>query len=423
MDVGIFNEFASANAVGGSEFCSAVLAADLRNVHRVEIVNHDPYFTIDNLSLNTGLDLEGVRHRYLPRTTCAAGTARNPWQRYREAWSWGADISEKYDLFINLTHDIPPFCHAPRGVLLVLFPFAVPAGIVGAQANGNPLRARVRRAYHKWEWQRRLATYQLKAGIGQFTSTWARRLGHMDCPVLYPPCDSQPVEADKRNSILSVGSFSSGRHRKRQLEMVQHFGELRSGGPTGLEYSCVGGVSESMPDDFEYFEQVRELGTAVGAQVLANVDRQELRALYGQGKVFWHAAGSGLDEREHPELTEHFGLGIVDAMAAGCVPIAINKLGPAEIIRNGHDGFLCATLDEFRAYTRQLLTDEPRFREMAQAARHRAGEFGQNRFLKRWNALMGATFSDWRSTTPRISSTERKLCSEPEERQHPLSAA
>ncbi len=117
-----------------------------------------------------------------------------------------------------------------------------------------------REAYHKWEWQRRLATYQLKASISEFTSTWARCLWHMDCPVLNPPCDSHPVEARKRNSILSVGSFSTGRHQKKQLEMVQLFGELRSGGLAELEYSCVGGVTESRPDDFEYFEQVRELG-------------------------------------------------------------------------------------------------------------------------------------------------------------------
>ena len=145
--------------------------------------------------------------------------------------------------------------------------------------------------------------------------------------------------------------------------------------------------------------------------------------LYGQSKVFWHAAGSGVDEREHPELTEHFGLGIVDALAAGCVPIAINKGGSAEIIRHGHDGFLCETLDEFGAYTRQLLGDEPRYLEMAKAAFHRAGEFSQNRFLQRWNALMGATFSSWRSAIPRSSSAEQRLCSKPEARHHPLAAA
>ncbi len=54
MDIGIYNESASPNAIGGAEFCSAVLASHLRNAHRVEIINHDPYFTIDNLSLNTG---------------------------------------------------------------------------------------------------------------------------------------------------------------------------------------------------------------------------------------------------------------------------------------------------------------------------------------------------------------------------------
>jgi glycosyltransferase involved in cell wall biosynthesis len=423
MDVGIYNGRASPNAIGEVEFYAAVLAADLRRSHRVEIVNHSPYFTIENLALGAGLDLGGVQHRYLPRDTATGPNTLNPWQRYREAWSWGAKISERYDLFINLTCDVPPFCHAPRGVLVVLFPCAMPAGQGPARAGNSSLRLRARRAYHTWEWQRRLATYQLKASISQFTGAWARRWWRLDCPVLYPPCNNQPVDAVKRNSIVSVGRLSTGRHTQGQSEMLRIFGELRSRGLEGLEHACVTGIDESSPDDLVYHDQLRELGASVGAQVLANAGRPELRALFARSKVCWHAAGVGEDEHTHPELAEHFGLDIVEAMAAGCVPIAINRGGPAEIIRHGRDGFLCDTLEEFCGHTWRLLEDEPRYREMAGAARRRAAEFSQDQFLQRWKVLLGATFSDWWSVVPRTSSAEQTLCPTPEEKLRSHTAA
>ena len=205
MDVGIFNELASPNAIGGAEFYSAVLAADLRHAHRVEIINHNPYFTIDNLSLYSGLDLGGVRHRYLPRTPAAAGAARNPWQRYREAWSRGADISERYDLFINLTLTSRPLPRA-EGVLLVLS-----HSPSGGTSRDTAAIACEHEGVHKWEWQRRLAipgqgVSPSSPAHGRALWSWTARC----CIHLRQPAS----RGRQRNSIVSVGRFSAGWHLK-----------------------------------------------------------------------------------------------------------------------------------------------------------------------------------------------------------------
>ena len=54
---------------------------------------------------------------------------------------------------------------------------------------------------------------------------------------------------------------------------------------------------------------------------------------------------------------EHFGIGIVEMMAAGLVTIAHNSGGPkTDIIRHGQTGFLAMTADEYADAIHQALT-------------------------------------------------------------------
>ena len=64
------------------------------------------------------------------------------------------------------------------------------------------------------------------------------------------------------------------------------------------------------------------------------------------------------DAELHPERFEHFGIAVVEAMAAGAVPVVFAAAGPAEIVRHGVDGFHWKTLDELQSFTRQLMNDE-----------------------------------------------------------------
>src|SRR5260370_621248 len=81
------------------------------------------------------------------------------------------------------------------------------------------------------------------------------------------------------------------------------------------------------------------------------------RELNGQSAIYWHAAGLGNDDAAHPEQTEHFGITTVEAMAAGCVPVVINKAGQRETVEHGVSGFLWDTPDELQRYTARLIED------------------------------------------------------------------
>jgi glycosyltransferase involved in cell wall biosynthesis len=121
--------------------------------------------------------------------------------------------------------------------------------------------------------------------------------------------------------------------------------------------------------------------------VLANVERGLLDDLYGRAKIFWHAAGYG-EREERPELAEHFGTVTVEAMAAGCVPVVVDKGGQSEIVRHGVDGFLWRTLDELALYTTLLARDEALRARLARAARERAAAFGRKQFVDGFTGLL-----------------------------------
>jgi glycosyltransferase involved in cell wall biosynthesis len=379
MNVGIYCE-PHGGSPGGAEFCVAALAESLRRSHKVEIVQHRPDLTIDDLSRMFGSELDECSVRYLPYEWPAYYGPSKPWRHVREARRWQADLSEPYDLFINFTHRLPPFCHAPIGVLVILFPWFDRREEGPCRLAGRTLRARLRRIYSEWEWRQRFATYQAKVATSAFSRNYARKWWDLECEVVYPPAGGDFERADKTATILSVGRFATLGHSKKQLEMMDAFRRLECGGLSGWEYFSVGGLGNSN-EDTEYFESVRRAAAGGRACVLANLERTQLKRLFERSKIFWHAAGYSEDETLRPQLSEHFGIVTVEAMSAGCVPVVINKGGQSEIVEHGVSGYLWNTLDELMDYTARLTQDDGLCRRMSDAARMRASVFGRERYV------------------------------------------
>lgn len=389
MKVGIYNE-PSGGGVGGAESTVAILAEALSATNQVEIVHHRSALCLEDLRGVSGTRLERVGLRYVAPEPYSFGLSHLPWRRYRDARNWRASLSEPYDLFVNVTHGIPPFCHARRGALIVLFPIGQhPAGHLGsssAASLGSQLKKRTKLLYHDWEWQRRMGSYQIKATISKFSQAWTKRRWSADCKVLYPPVDTHFASSPKANLILSVGRFTTEGHSKKQSEMIDAFRQMKNAGLKDWEYICAGSLGESAQDN-SYFRSVEHKAVQCGAEVVANLGRDCLKKHFEQAKVFWHAAGYG-ESDERPEMFEHFGIVTAEAMAAGCVPVVINKGGQSEIVRHGVSGFLWDTLDELKEYTLLLARDERLRKEMSKQARRRAQLFSREVFVKHFLDLL-----------------------------------
>jgi glycosyltransferase involved in cell wall biosynthesis len=232
--------------------------------------------------------------------------------------------------------------------------------------------------------------YERVLANSEYTREWIKRLWGVDADVLFPPIRVLELRpSPKRRRILTVGRFIARGlgHSKKQLELVRAFGDMvRRGGLDGWELHLVGGCE---PSQQPYLAEVRRAAEGLPVHVHANAPRPLVEELFATSSVFWVATGLGEDEQAAPWVFEHFGITTVEAMAAGCVPVVIDKAGQREIVRHGTDGFRWTTLGELEAQTRELAGDDQLRERLAAAAAERAGAFSEEAFAARWREIAG----------------------------------
>jgi glycosyltransferase involved in cell wall biosynthesis len=376
---------AARTAIGGLQFVAALLAEALAKNYEVDLFHRVPSLTAENLAAATGTDLEGVQLHYVDASDDDSQLSRrNPLSHYRSSRKILAEVSEGYDLFVAIVHAIPPFCHATKGALIVLFPTATAPYV---QPEGGVLLKRALRhpgrfLYRNWAWKKRMESYEIKTAISDFSRRWTQKRWRIDCELVYPPVNTSFREVEKEKIILSVGRFAieGDGHRKNQEQMLETYGRLNGERPLGWEYFSVGGLTATAEHQ-AFFEQLTDLAATSGAHVKANMGWNELINLYERASIFWHAAGYGEDQNTRPIFMEHFGIATAEAMAAGCVPVVIKKGGQPEIVEHGVNGFLWETLDELKDYTHRLMNDDDLRTKMAHAARKRAQMFSREKFV------------------------------------------
>jgi glycosyltransferase involved in cell wall biosynthesis len=233
-----------------------------------------------------------------------------------------------------------------------------------------------------------LGAYERVLANSEYTRTWIRRLWGVDSDVLFPPIRTKDLRRGaKVRRILSVGRFIAPGygHSKKQLEQVQAFGQMvRGGGLDGWELHLVGGCE---PSHRPYLAAVERAAQGLPVHLHANAPRPLVEELFATSSIFWAATGLGEDEEAAPWLFEHFGITTVEAMAAGCVPVVIDKAGQREIVRHGTDGYRWTTLASLEAFTRQVAGDDQLRARLAATAVERAGAFSEEAFAARWRQI------------------------------------
>ena len=385
MKIGLYLQ-ADGDAMGGSEYWLACLAHGFGARHEVTLLHHKPSLTVDRLASFSGHDLSAV-------------VASEALDEYPAAW-WPYNPmpavtarSRAFDLFVTITHRIPPASAARCGALIVLFPLELtsrlwPWSDPDTQASLHP-RALMRRAHYAWLWKQRFASYRVRTALSTFAQRWVKRRWSVDTDVLYPPNDIAFPDVAKENTVISVGRFTTTTVSKAQAELVQLFRDRLDHG-RGWSYQCLGQIGDA-PADREYFARVRTEARGHPIAVGGDVDREQLKQLMARSKIFWHAAGFDIDEERAPHLCEHFGMVTVEAMAAGAVPVVIGRGGQREIVRHGIDGFLCESLDEMAVQTQRLIDDGELWMRMSRSARARAAEFSEERSVQGLAQLVEAS--------------------------------
>lgn len=121
----------------------------------------------------------------------------------------------------------------------------------------------------------------------------------------------------------------------------------------------------------------KELGVADAVEFKVSIPLAELRNLVTCSAVGLHCMRD-----------EHFGIGVVEYLAAGCVPVAHNSGGVKNDIVRPEFGFLAATEEEFAsALTRAMGLDASTRDEMRRKGFEHASKFSDAQFCKNFTSL------------------------------------
>jgi glycosyltransferase involved in cell wall biosynthesis len=309
-----------------------------------------------------------------------------------------SDASGDFDVFVNGTYLSKAINHAPVGYYYVHFPGEVPttrdrlrsrAGVAGVKALSLAPRLPYRLTEVQAAFDRRVArvefvpTYTRYLSNSQFTASWVERLWGRPSDVLYPPVRPSVRPGEKAPLILVLGRFfdPSFGHSKKQHELLDTFRELhRSGRLRGWRMAIVGGCDAANRD---YALAVKRAARGLPVEVHVNAPGSVVERLLGEASLYWHGAGLGEDAQRHPERFEHFGISVVEAMAAGAVPLVFAAAGPAEIVQDSSNGCHWTGLDQLADLTVDLVADDARRRQLADAAVRRASDFSADAFANR----------------------------------------
>lgn len=205
--------------------------------------------------------------------------------------------------------------------------------------------------------------------------------------VLYPPVDVHQIKPlRKTNTILYVGRFSQLEQSKNQHILIEVFRELVTHGGKGWKLILAGGADVGVG---AYLDQLKGRAEDFPIEIVESPSFTQLKKLFGQAKIFWTASGFGVNEKESPRKTEHFGITLVEAMAAGAVPIAFNAGGHKEIIADSENGYLWDTEDQLLEKTQSLILDTKVLKGLSENAKHDSKVYEYERFEAEVEELLG----------------------------------
>jgi len=204
--------------------------------------------------------------------------------------------------------------------------------------------------------------------------------------VIYPPVDVDKIKAKrKENLILYVGRFSTLKQSKGQEKLVEAFRFFYDGGNKSFRLVLAGGVEVGVGD---FVDGLRKEAEGYPISIVESPSYKKLLEYYGKAKFFWSAGGYGVDEDRRPERVEHFGISVVEAMAAGAVPLVFNAGGHKEIVKEGESGFLWNNIEELVERTASLVADKKEYASISKRCVAESRRFGYERFKEEVKKLL-----------------------------------
>ncbi|KAH8299631.1 hypothetical protein KR044_003816, partial [Drosophila immigrans] len=214
---------------------------------------------------------------------------------------------------------------------------------------------------------------------------------------VYPPCDIahlkklEHIEKNDDILILSVAQFRPEKNHPLQLQALYELRTLLSRNEdlwNRIKLVIVGSCRND--EDYERLKNMQDLAKHLSLEnsieFKVNVSYDELLKLYQQSKI-------GI----HTMWNEHFGIGIVECMAAGLIMIAHKSGGPLldiiETSEGSQNGFLATDAIEYAGSILNIILNPPELNaNIINAARASVERFSEKEFDEQFLRAISAIF-------------------------------
>ena len=217
--------------------------------------------------------------------------------------------------------------------------------------------------------------------------TWDELCKSKKLEILYPPCSislyKEAAKNDNRqNIIVSFAQFRPEKNQKMQIQILARLKEKMSIYPEfqDLELHLIGGVRNS--EDQKIFEELniyaRQLGVEQYVKFLKNGTIEQILEEFSKAKI-------GI----HTMIEEHFGITLIEMMAAGLIVVTHNSAGAKnDILKSEGEmkpGFLVNNDTEYVQQIEEILIRYDEIKgQIIQDSTQRAEKFSDEAFQEKF---------------------------------------
>ncbi|MEM2901716.1 MAG: glycosyltransferase [Candidatus Bathyarchaeia archaeon] len=207
-------------------------------------------------------------------------------------------------------------------------------------------------------WMSQVRIVDLFIANSNYTRSKILNKWNKDAKVVYPPVETHifTPSSQKEDKVISVGRITSSKRYENILEIAQEMPELK--------FLILG-----LKQDESYFKSLLRRKPS-NVCIKTNVTRKLLVEELSSSKLYLHCMHG-----------EHFGISVVEAMAAGCVPIVHDSGGVREIV-TPTVGFRYTDLKEAITKIKTALEDEGLYRKLSQNSVKESAKFSVENFKK-----------------------------------------
>jgi glycosyltransferase involved in cell wall biosynthesis len=289
-------------------------------------------------------------------------------------------LRRKYDLVINTYGDL---FNSIAGIAYVHFPIKATLSYSQTPVFASPAKwAAYCRVYNCVTSIVNRFNPSLLLTNSKFTQQIVTKYLERRSLVLYPPVDVKAfarTDVKSENLVVTVSKFTP----KKCLHKVP----LIAKNTHNAKFIIVGGTNEySGKTIADVRKVIKDYDLNDHVILMPNLQRSKLMELLVRARVYLHVMPS-----------EHFGISIIEAMAAGCVPVVHRSGGPwLDILdqRQGKYGFSYETPEEAAFLIDDIMSDDKLANKVSHAAQERSWKYDESVFGKNLQMIIDKLVSN-----------------------------